>query len=150
MSGDGHGRAPDAGVTSFGALHHVEVQVADLERAIPGWEWLLGELGHEPFQRWEGGRSWRLGAMYLVVARAPREGSHDRRMPGLSHLAFHAGSMASVERLWRLAPSHGWAHLYTDRHPFSGGEGHYAAFIEGAERFKVELVASEPLPGPVG
>jgi hypothetical protein len=28
-----------------------------------------------------------------------------------------------------------------NRHPFAGGEGHYAAFFENAERFKVELVA---------
>ena len=48
-----------------------------------------------------------------------------------------------MERLWRLAPSHGWAHLYMDRPPFAGGERHYAAFLEDAERLKVELVASD-------
>ncbi|ANG86193.1 VOC family protein [Microbacterium aurantiacum] len=130
-------------MSAFGTPHHVEVQVADLDRAVPGWEWLLGELGYEPFQRWDGGRSWRLGATYIVVTRAPREGAHDRRMPGLSHLAFHAGSAESVEQLWRQGPSHGWMHLYADRHPFAGGEDHYAAFLEDAERFKVELVASD-------
>lgn len=57
-------------MSAFGTLHHVEVPVTDLERTIPGWEWLLGELGYKPFQRWAGGRSWRLGATYIVVARA--------------------------------------------------------------------------------
>jgi hypothetical protein len=64
-----------------------------------------------------------------------------RRRPGLSHLAFHAGTAETVERLWAEAPDHGWARLYEDRHPFAGGPDH-AAFLEDAERFKVELVAS--------
>ncbi|WP_414171330.1 hypothetical protein [Clavibacter tessellarius] len=59
----------------------------------------------------------------------------------LSHLAFHAGSAADVDRLWDAAPAHGWSRLYADRHPFAGGSDHRAAFLEDAERFKVELVA---------
>ncbi|WP_442892429.1 hypothetical protein [Curtobacterium sp. USHLN213] len=31
--------------------------------------------------------------------------------------------------------------LYEDRHPHAGGPDHHAAFLEDAERFKVELVA---------
>lgn len=62
-------------------------------------------------------------------------------MPDRPTIARGVGGI--LERLWRLAPSHGWAHLHTDRHPFAGGERHYAAFLEDAERFKVELVASD-------
>ncbi|MCP2635547.1 VOC family protein [Microbacterium sp. HD4P20] len=136
----------DGRMHRFGAIHHVELQTADLARAIPHWDWLLGELGYLPYQEWEGGRSWRNGEAYIVIARAPRPGSHDRRGPGLSHLAFHAGSEADVDRLWAAATGHGWTQLYTDRHPWAGGDEHYAAFLENADRFKVELVASPPLP----
>ncbi|QTX04781.1 VOC family protein [Agromyces archimandritae] len=124
-----------------GTLHHVELRVRDLAAAVEDWGWLLGELGYEPFQEWPDGRSWRLGPSYLVVESTPLGGGHDRRMPGLSHLAFHAGTRAEVDRLWQAAPAHGWSQLYSDRHPFAGGEEHYAAFLENAERFKVELVA---------
>ncbi|OUE29805.1 hypothetical protein BFL35_13370 [Clavibacter michiganensis] len=42
----------------------------------------------------------------------------------------------------RPGPSRaGRAPLYADRHPFAGGPDHRAAFLEDAERFKVELVA---------
>lgn len=124
-----------------GALHHVELRTADLPSAVPAWAWLLEELGYRPFQQWDAGRSWRLGDVYLVLEQAPVEGTHDRRRPGLSHLAFHAGDAADVARLWAAAPEHGWRRLYEDRHPHAGGPDHHAAFLEDAERFKVELVA---------
>lgn len=126
-----------------GGIHHLELRTADLTAATSGWEWLLGELGYERYQEWTDGRSWRRGAVYLVLESAPRSGSHDRRMPGLSHLAFHAGDRANVDRLWAAAPAHGWARLYEERFPWAGGPDHYAAFIENSERFKIELVARE-------
>jgi len=132
---------------SRGGLHHVEVRVADLDTAVRAWGWLLGELGYAPYQSWSDGRSWRLGALYVVVERAPLDGSHDRRRPGLSHLAFHAGGPADVGRLWEAAPAHGWQRLYEDRHPLAGGPEHHAAFLEDDERMKVELVADEPWAG---
>lgn len=129
-------------MNDFGSLHHVELQVADFPSVDVSWAWLFAELGYEPYQSWVGGRSWRRGATYIVIAEAPREGSHDRRSPGLSHLAFHAGTRVQVDELWASAPEHGWRHLYPDRHPWAGGDEHYAAFVENADRFKVELVAS--------
>ncbi len=83
--------------------------------------------------------------MYIVIAEAPGEGLHDRRTPGLSHLAFEVGTRAFVDQLWAAAAGNGWRQLYVDRHPWAGGGGHYAAFLENAERFKVELVASNPV-----
>jgi len=133
--------AAAAAAPGRGILHHVELQSLDLPTTIPAFDWLLGELGYEPFQEWPDGRSWRRDATYIVLAAAPRAGAHDRRTAGLSHLAFHAGTRADVDRLWELAPQHGWRRLYTERHPYAGGETHYAGFLENAERFKVELVA---------
>ncbi|MFF3839975.1 VOC family protein [Streptomyces sp. NPDC001930] len=127
-----------------GAPHHVEVWVGDLAVAEASFGWLLGTLGYEPFQRWEGGRSWALGSFYLVVEESPARTSdrHDRRRPGLNHLAFHAGDRAAVDALVDAAPSHGWRLLFADRHPYAGGEGVYAAYLENADGFEVELVAA--------
>lgn len=124
-----------------GGIHHVELRTADLAAASAAWGWLLASLGYAPFQRWEHGRSWRLGEAYVVLESAPLDGTNDRRRPGLSHLAFHAGDPSDVARLWADAPEHGWHRLYEDRHPYAGGPGHHAAFLEDAERFTVELVA---------
>ncbi|MFB7397610.1 VOC family protein [Streptomyces sp. NPDC056191] len=127
-----------------GGPHHIEVWVGDLAVAEAGFGWLLGALGYTPFQRWEGGRSWALGSFYLVVEQSPARTSdrHDRLRPGLNHLAFHAGDRAAVDALVDAAPSHGWRLLFADRHPYAGGEGVYAAYLENADGFEVELVAA--------
>lgn len=122
-------------------IHHLELRTADLARAIRPWGWLLTALGYEPYQTWERGRSWRHGSFYLVLESAPLQGKNDRRIPGLSHVAFQCEGPEAVDRLWVGAPDHGWSHLYADRHPYAGGGSHYAAFLENEERFKVELVA---------
>lgn len=131
-------------MTEAGMLHHVELRTNDLESTSTAWGWLLGELGYELHQDWPRGRSWILGSTYLVLETATRAGHHDRRLPGLSHLAFHAGERERVDRLWKAAAAHGWTQLYEDRWPWAGGPDHYAAFLEDGERFKVELVATAP------
>ena len=125
-------------------LHHVELWVPDLARAELEWGWLLAELGYRmEDQDWPAGRSWHLGATYLVVEQSPDlvADRHERLRPGLNHLAFHAGSMERVDALTKAAPAHGWELLFADRHPHAGGPQHYAAFLANTDGFEVELVA---------
>ncbi|MEV0444678.1 VOC family protein [Streptomyces spectabilis] len=126
-----------------GTLHHVEVWVPDLDRAVASFGWLLEALGHVRFQSWATGRSWRLGATYLVVEASPARtaGRHDRCRPGLNHLAFHVEDHRAVEALVAEAPRHGWSLMFPDRHPHAGGEQTYAAYLENTDGFEVELVA---------
>lgn len=133
-------------MTANGTLHHVELWVPDLDRAVVSLGWLLGALGYEPFQDWEHGRSWRLGATYLVVERSPAltADRHDRCRPGLNHLAFHVASRDAVDALAAEATGHGWRLMFADRHPYAGGAQHYAAYLENADGFEVELVAADP------
>jgi len=126
-----------------GSLHHVELWVPDLARAVVSFGWLLGELGYELFQEWPAGRSWKLGGTYIVVEASPDRSAlvHERRRPGLNHLAFHVGSRAELDRLVEAAPGHGWGLLFADRHPHAGGAGHVAGYLEDVDGFEVELVA---------
>lgn len=128
-------------------LHHIELWVPDLDRAVESWGWLLRSLGWTPYQNWPDGRSWRLGETYVVVERSPaiRGGGagYDRMRPGLNHLAFHARDRATVDALAEAAPAHGWTLLFPDRHPYAGGPDHYAAYLENEDRFEVELVAQD-------
>lgn len=127
-----------------GTLHHVELWVANLDRAVKSWGWLLGELGYQPFQEWPAGRSWRHGASYIVVEQSPHRTGlwHDRTRPGLNHLAFHVGGRDLVDKLADQASDHGWRLMFADRHPYAGGPDHYAAYLENADGFEAELVAS--------
>jgi catechol 2,3-dioxygenase-like lactoylglutathione lyase family enzyme len=127
-------------------LHHVELWVPDLEGAAGPWGWLLGELGWTPYQEFPGGRSWRCGPAYLVLEQSPALSAdvHDRLAPGLNHLAFDAGSRAEVDRLTAASGEHGWALLFPDRHPRAGGPLSYAAYLEDAWGFEVELQSGPP------
>ncbi|MCQ4081246.1 VOC family protein [Streptomyces sp. RB6PN25] len=130
-----------------GTLHHVELWVPDLQRAITSFSWLLGALGalgYTPYQEWDRGRSWRLGATYLVVEESPAMSAdhHDRLRPGLNHLAFHVADAAAVDALTAEAQHHGWRLLFPDRHPHAGGDLRYAAYLENDDGFEIELVAA--------
>ena len=71
------------------------------------------------------------------------DAAHERRRPGVNHLAFTAGTRQEVDLLARRAASHGWTQLFADRYPHAGGPGHYAAYLENADGFEVELVAAD-------
>jgi catechol 2,3-dioxygenase-like lactoylglutathione lyase family enzyme len=128
-----------------GMLHHVELWAPDLARSVRSIGWLLEELGYRSHQVWPNGRSWILGHTYVVVEESPAaEGTvHNRMLPGLNHLAFHAGTPQEVERLVSEARAHGWTLMWPERHPHAGGADHYAAYLVDGDGFEVELVATE-------
>lgn len=128
-----------------GTLHHLELWVTDLSDAERSWGWLLAQLGYELADRWGGGQSWKLGDAYVVLESGPDlvPGTHDRRRPGLNHVAFHAGGSDEVDVLVAAAPENGWTLMFPDRHPHAGGEKQYAAYLEDTAGFEVELVADD-------
>ncbi|MFT4234963.1 MAG: VOC family protein [Microbacterium sp.] len=128
----------------MGGLHHVEIWVADAALARQEWDWLLGRLGWQRGADWEEGFTWVFGDAYLTFTGSPNLASsaHDRRRPGLNHLAFHGGAPSEVDQIMAEAPSHGWTPLYADRYPHAGGPGHHAGWLENASGFKAEIVAS--------
>jgi RimJ/RimL family protein N-acetyltransferase/catechol 2,3-dioxygenase-like lactoylglutathione lyase family enzyme len=131
--------------SKHGRPHHIELWVPDLARAEESWGWLLGALGWREFQRWPAGVSWKLGATYLVAERSPALSAetHERNRPGLNHLALHVDTRARVDELAARAAEHGWSPMFADRYPYAGGDHHYAAYLENADGFEVELVAME-------
>ncbi|GIJ00645.1 glyoxalase/bleomycin resistance protein/dioxygenase superfamily protein [Sediminihabitans luteus] len=124
-------------------LHHVELWVADPATALGRWDWLLDRLGFERSRSWSGGAAWRAGGAEVVVTASPTLSApeHDRRRPGVNHLAFHGGTASEVDAIMATAPAHGWRPLYAERYPHAGGEAHYAGWLEDDDGFKVEVVA---------
>lgn len=148
-AGAGEAPAPLAGHPAIAGppgpagVHHVELWVPDLDRAVASFGWLLGRLGWVEYQRWRHGVSWRAGTSYVVLEQSPALTGHrhDRTLPGLNHLAVHGPSRAAVAALHAAAPDHGWRPLFADAFPHAGGPDHYAAFLENADGFEVEVVA---------
>ncbi|WP_342527701.1 VOC family protein [Chryseomicrobium sp. FSL W7-1435] len=129
---------------SKGVLHHIELYVSDLEQSTEFWGWLLEELGYELFQSWESGRSWKLGETYLVFVQTEErflDVPYHRCRVGLNHLAFHGTSRQHIDEMTEKLKERGVSILYTDKHPYAGGENYYAVFFEDPDRLKVELVA---------
>ncbi|MEV4902316.1 reverse transcriptase-like protein [Citricoccus sp. NPDC055426] len=126
-----------------GRLHHVEIWVADLAAARGSLGWLFQQVGYAVSGEWSEGTSYQGAGEYLVLESGPDVAAdgHDRRRPGLNHLAFHAGTRAEVDALTAAARQRGFTLLFADRHPFAGGRNHYAAYLEAPDGFEVELVA---------
>ncbi|MHA7219713.1 reverse transcriptase-like protein [Arthrobacter sp. MDT1-48-3] len=126
-----------------GRLHHLEMWTQDLASAEKSLGWLLERLGFPRGEAWKDGVRYGSDEFYVVLESGPDvvPGGSDRRRPGVNHLAFRAGSRPDVDLLARRAASHGWSLMFADRHPFAGGPDHYAAYLENAEGFEVELVA---------
>jgi catechol 2,3-dioxygenase-like lactoylglutathione lyase family enzyme len=129
-----------------GTLHHVELYVSDLARSRQFWVWLLRRFGYEEYQKWDAGISYKLGATYIVFVQTEarfKDVAYHRCRTGLNHLAFHAESRAQVDELTAELRQREVPILYEDRHPFAGGNGHYAVYFEDPDRIKIEVVAPE-------
>lgn len=126
-----------------GRLHHVELRVPDLVEAEAEWGWLLGRLGHVPYQRWAQGRSWRRGDGYVVVEESPgpTAGPHDGSPPGAGRLAFHVGDRAQLDTLVARAPDHGWRLQAPDCHVYAENAGPRVVRLANTAGHEVELVA---------
>ncbi|WP_223626015.1 VOC family protein [Microbacterium sp. EST19A] len=124
-------------------IHHVEIWIADLDAVAGSWDWLFTSLGMESTGSWSDGRTWDAGGAYVTLTLSPNlsAAEHDRRRPGMNHLALWGGPRAEVDAVMSAAPTHGWRPLYQDRYPHAGGPDHYAGWLENAEGFKIELVA---------
>jgi catechol-2,3-dioxygenase len=124
-------------------LHHLDLWVGDAATAVPEWAWLLGELGWELGEEAGTSASWcHPDGTYLYLERSPDlvDEPHDRRRPGVNHLALTVEDRATLDRMRAESSSHGWHELYADRYPPAGGERHTALFLESSEGFEVEVV----------
>lgn len=124
-------------------FHHVEIWIADPAEAQREWGWLLSRLGFVLESEWPEGQSWAAGGAYLTLTTSPNmSGSaHNRRQPGVNHLAFKGGSARNVDAIMADAAANGWRPLYQDRYPHAGGPDHYAGWLENSAGFKAEVVA---------
>lgn len=130
------------------SLHHIELWVADLAAAERSWGWLLPALDWrlDADAGWERGRIWRHGEVYLVIERSPAvlDAPHQRRRPGLNHLAFTIADVEALDRLRAAAAGNGWSELFADAYPHAGGPQHTALYLEDTQGFEVEIVAPSP------
>jgi len=129
------------------AVHHIEIWVPDLSRAMNSWGWMLRRLGWKDGDGWPGGFIWKSSndSSYIVVEQSPALSAqtHDRLRPGMNHLALNASARAEVDAIVAEAANHGWTLMFADRHPYAGGPQHYAAFLHDEDGYELEIVAPD-------
>ncbi|MCM3610122.1 VOC family protein [Planococcus sp. MERTA32b] len=127
-------------------IHHIELNVSNLERTRTFYDYLLPLLGYHFFQEWTEGFSYRKGKEYIVFVQTQPEFlevDYHRKAAGLNHIAFHAASSFEVDAITEKMRQSGVSILYQDRHPYAGGSETYAVFMEDPDRLKIEVAVSE-------
>lgn len=139
-----------------GPINHLDLTVSDLERSVPFYDRILGHLGFrriegegDPawFQRYAGGGYFGI-ALRLAPA-ATRAQRHDRWVPGLHHVAFHAESREDVDRTYQVLQSM-VAEILDPPAEYKGpaySSGYYAVFFADPDGLKLEVVY-EPRSNP--
>lgn len=125
-------------------LHHIEINVNNLDETRRFYEALLPAMGYNLYQQWDQGFSYKLDNYYIVFVQTEDyfiENTYHRKNTGLNHLAFQVGSKQEVDRLRRKLLSNGTHELYANDYPFAGGRNHYAFYFEDPDRIKIEIVA---------
>lgn len=130
-----------------GSIHHIELYVSDLKKSVEFWEWLLTEkFSYKVFQKWDSGISFIFGDTYIVFVQTDKkylDNSYNRKNTGLNHLAFNCNSEEFIDKLTTELKERNINILYTEKHPYAGGEDYYAVFFEDPDRIKVEVVVND-------
>jgi catechol 2,3-dioxygenase-like lactoylglutathione lyase family enzyme len=137
-----------------GAINHLDLTVADPDASAPFYDAVLGFLGFarvrlagDPNPVWQSSvPGQRLFS--IALCRASEDGArraHDRRSPGLHHVAFQAASRDDVDRLYALLRTLGAKILDPPAAYPQYGPDYYALFFSDPDGLKLELVhMSEP------
>lgn len=149
-----------------GTLSHIDVSVGRPERSIPFYDAFFRALGYrrwfpdlpefsgDPPERAAWGLKGPGGEWFGVEVRPARadarERRYDRYEPGPHHIAFHAESPATVDRVHTQMVAAGAEVLDAPR-DYSGdphySAGYYAAFYADPDGVKLEVVY-EPRSNP--
>lgn len=137
-------------IAATGALHHLDLSVADPERSRAFYDLVLGALGYEVVTTYEDGSvdyglGGRLYPSIGVVRAAPelKDREHRKGAPGFHHLALRVAERADVDRLHDLLVANAIPVLDAPAAYPQYGEGYYAVFFLDPDGLKLEVVFSD-------
>jgi catechol 2,3-dioxygenase-like lactoylglutathione lyase family enzyme len=153
-------------MANTGGLSHIDISVGYPDRSIPFYDAFFRALGYRRWtfegagwSEWQGDApsraTWSIrcgdGSTFGVEVRPSRPESrdqaYDRYAPGPHHLAFHADSPETVDRVHAALVEAG-ATVLDAPADYGGqrgyGEGYYAAFYADPDGLKLEVVSFPP------
>jgi catechol 2,3-dioxygenase-like lactoylglutathione lyase family enzyme len=130
-----------------GSIHHLDLSVRDLRASTDFYDRVLPLLGFRRFADSPEGPIWA-GASVEVGLQQARAGSapHDRRAPGLHHLAFTAPTREAVDALHRELVRLGVPVLDPPAEYPEYTPGYYAVFFADPDGVKLEYVFTPRWP----
>lgn len=131
-----------------GAVHHIDLNVSDLEASKTVYGPVLEFLGYTQVKDTPRGCEWDLkghegrGASIGLRRCDSAEAAHRHRRyaPGLHHLAWRAESRADVDALHDLLAGRGITVLDAPAHYPEYSGDYYAVFFEDPDGIKLEYV----------
>lgn len=132
-----------------GAIHHVDLTVANPDASRAFYEAVLGFMGYVIVAEHPNGFDVDLRdndngfitSIGLLRARGDNAGRrHDRYSAGLHHIAWNAGSRADVDAMHALLQRIGATILDPPAEYPRYGEGYYAVFFTDPDGLKLEFV----------
>lgn len=129
-----------------GAIHHVDLTVADLARSTAFYDRVLPLLGFHRSADVPEGPIWAGDRLEIGLQAARRETAHDRFAPGLHHLAFTAPARDAVDALHARLLDLGVAVLDAPAEYPQYAPGYYAVFFADPDGIKLEYVFTPRWP----
>ena len=135
-------------------LHHLDLNVSDLDRSHRFYELVLTHLGYRPVDYSAAGEpegfDWlapdSVGRFSIGLYRAKHpERAHECYSPGVHHIAFAATSRNRVDTLYRLLLEMGAQILDAPREYTKYEPGYYAVFFLDPDGIKLECVFTPDL-----
>jgi len=135
-------------VRPFGAIHHIDITVSDPGRSLEFYDFVLPLMGFRRIEDADEGPLWA-GAHLEVGLQTARTGptaAHDRRSPGLHHLAFTAPAREAVDALYaELRADNVFIFDPPADYPHYA-PGYYAVFFADPDDIKLEYVFTPEWP----
>ncbi|MBN1551667.1 GNAT family N-acetyltransferase [bacterium] len=127
-----------------GPLHHIELNVTDLDRSGKFWGWLLEKLGYSTHQKSDSGISWKFGHTYVSLTQTDRVNDKlSCSSPGLNHLAFHATSRKHVDEFCELLKKKNVPLLDKQHQLHEVNNDRYSIYFRDPDNITIEIVAPE-------
>jgi catechol 2,3-dioxygenase-like lactoylglutathione lyase family enzyme len=125
-----------------GAVHHVIINVTDLERSRAFYDWLMPRLGYAKQMNFPGMTGYYNAAGSFWIQQSHDEFRADRfhkNRVGLCELAFRADDRAQIDQLGRDLTATG-ATILDPPQEYAYMPGYYAIFFTDPDGMKLELV----------